>query len=111
MTTFADAGEIHQEALVTVKLYVPGIRPVTVHVIPVPEMAPGFSVQFPDGKPLRTTLPVDTVQVGWVMVPTVGAVGVAGWGLIKMLADACEVHPAELVTVNVYVPATSPDIV
>ena len=28
------------------------------------------------GKPDKTTLPVATLQVGWVIVPTVGAVGV-----------------------------------
>ena len=28
-----------------------------------------------DGKPLNTTLPVDTLHVGCVIVPTVGAVG------------------------------------
>lgn len=30
-----------------------------------------------DGNPLRTTLPVATVQVGLVIVPTVGAEGTA----------------------------------
>jgi len=33
-------------------------------------------VQLPDGKPLSTTLPVETVQEGWVIVPTTGAEGV-----------------------------------
>ena len=69
-------------------------------------------VQVPDaGKPLNITLPVETVHEGWVIVPTVGAVGVAGWALITTLADATEVHPDALVTVYVYVPAASPDIV
>ena len=40
-----------------------------------PLIAPGLIVQFPDGKPLKTTLPVATEQVGCVMVPTVGAGG------------------------------------
>ena len=44
-------------------------------LVPVPVIDPGLIVQVPDGKPLNTTLPVDTVQVGCVIVPTVGAVG------------------------------------
>ena len=67
-------------------------------------MAPGEPVKVHDpvaGKPLRITLPVARVQVGWVIVPTVGAVGVAGWALMVTLADAKEVHPAALVTVKV----------
>lgn len=64
-----------------------------------PVMAPGLIVQLPAGKPFNTTEPVDTVQVGCVMVPTVGATGVNGCGLITILADAGEVHPTSLVTV------------
>ena len=30
------------------------------------------------GNPFRTTLPVARAQVGWVIVPTVGAVGADG---------------------------------
>ena len=62
-------------------------------------MFPGLMVQFPDGKPLNTTLPVATAQVGWVIVPTVGAAGVAGCALITTFADATEIHPTEFVTV------------
>ena len=75
------------------------------------ETEPGIlvTVQVPvAGKPLRTTLPVERVHVGWVIVPTVGAVGVAGCGLIKTIAEAGETHPEAFVTVKVYVPATSP---
>jgi hypothetical protein len=63
--------------------------------------APGFlvNVQVPDGNPLNATLPVATVQVGWVIVPTTGALGVAGCALITTFAEATEVHPAALVTV------------
>ena len=73
--------------------------PEMVVVGPVPFMAPGFIVQVPvAGKPVRTTLPVATVQVGWVMAPMMGAVGVVGCGLITTLAEATEVHPPALVT-------------
>ena len=64
-----------------------------------PVIAPGLIVQFPAGKPFNTTEPVATVQVGCVMLPGVGAAGVAGCGLITILADAGEVHPTALVTV------------
>jgi len=63
------------------------------------------------GNPDKTTLPVATLQVGWVMVPRVGEVGVAGCVLITTLADAVEIHPEALVTVKVYVPAASDEMV
>ena len=70
------------------------------------------NVQVPvAGRPVNSTSPVAIVQVGWVIVPTTGSDGVVGWALMITLADGDEVHPDELVTVNVYVPATSPDIV
>ena len=62
-------------------------------------MAPGLIVQFPDGKPLNTTLAVAVEQVGCVMVPTIGATGVTGCAAMTTLADAEEVHPAAFVTV------------
>ena len=51
-------------------------------VVPLPSEVtlPGLriSVHVPDeGKSLKATLPVATVQVGWVIVPIVGAPGVA----------------------------------
>ena len=51
------------------------------------------------GNPFKTTLPVANVQVGCVIVPTVGAVGVAGWTLITTLAEAAEIHPEAFITV------------
>lgn len=44
---------------------------------PVVVFPPGLrvTVQVPAGSPLSTTLPVETVHVGWVMVPTTGAAG------------------------------------
>ena len=56
-------------------------------MVPVPvivvEPTDSVTVQVPVmGEPLRATLPVATVQVGWVIVPTTGADGVAGCALI-----------------------------
>ena len=39
-----------------------------------------------------------------MIVPTTGGVGVDGLVFMVMLPDEAEVHPEELVTVNVYVP-------
>ena len=69
-----------------------------VELVPVPVVviAPGdrVSVQVPAaGSPFRTTLPVATEQVGWVMVPIAGADGVAGCGSMTTLAEANEVQP------------------
>jgi hypothetical protein len=79
ITTLAEGGETHPAELVTVKLYVPAAKPVMVLLVPEPVTAPGFMVQVPVvGSPLKTTLPVELAHVGWVIVPTTGAVGVAG---------------------------------
>ena len=97
ITIFADAGDVQPNAFVTVKARVPAARPEIVVLRPVPAIAPGLIVQFPEGNPLNTTLPVETAQVGCVIIPTVGAVGVAA--IITTLADGNEVHPTEFVTV------------
>ena len=48
-------------------------------LVPVPVILPGFIVHVPvAGNPFKTTLPVATVHVGWVIVPTVGADGTDG---------------------------------
>ena len=106
ITTLVDDAETHPEALVTVKVYVPAASEETVVLVPVPVVVvpPGerVSVHVPDdGNPERTTLPVATEQVGCVVVPTVGVVGVAGCALITTTADAAETQPEALVTVNV----------
>jgi hypothetical protein len=80
-------------------------------LVPVPLIAPGLIVQFPDGKPESATLPVATEHVGWVTVPTTGSDGGAGAAVITTFDDAGEVHPTELVTVKLYVAAASPEIV
>ena len=73
ITTLAEASEVHPPASVTVKLYVFAERPVMVVLIPVPVsvMEPGFLIRVhvpEEGRPLSTTLPVGTAQVGWVLV-------------------------------------------
>lgn len=104
ITTSADDGDVQPSELVTVKVYVPEFRPEIVVLVPVPVVVipPGerVTVHVPvAGNPFNTTLPVDRVQVGGVMVPTTGAVGVTGWVLITILADDNDIHPAALVTV------------
>jgi hypothetical protein len=70
--------------------------------VPVVVVPPGVlvKVQLPvAGKPFNTTLPVAKAQVGWVIVPTVGAVGDDGCAVITTLDEAGEIQPEELVTV------------
>jgi hypothetical protein len=67
--------------------------PVTVVLVPVPIVVvpPGVlvNVQVPDeGRPLRITLPVLTSHDGWVIVPTVGALGSALIVTIKVVVEA-----------------------
>ena len=99
--------EVQPAEFVTVKVYVPEAKPETVVVGLLPVLVvivPSKSrdnVQLPDGKPLNTTLPVPKAQVGWVMVPTVGGVGVFGAASISTLPLTPEVQPAEFVTVKV----------
>ena len=88
--------EVHPEPFVTVKLYLPAINPDSVVPAVDPVTAPGFIVQLPAGSPLRTTLPVAVVQVGWVITPTTGADGAPGAGLI-VKAVAAETHPGSVV--------------
>lgn len=116
INTFADGTDKHPSAVVTVKLYDPEGRPAIVELVPVPdvETVPGYriNVQVPDdGKPSNITLPVDTAQVGGVIAPMEGAAGIGGCTLTKTFPDGEEIQPVELVTVKVYVPAGSAEIV
>ncbi len=76
--------DVHPLEFVTVKVYVPAVSPVTVPVVPdepdgsEPEGIPVTDQVPVEGNPLNATLPVATVQVGWVIVPVTGAVGVTG---------------------------------
>lgn len=94
ITTFTEAGEEQVLLLVTVNVYVVFTgRAVTVKFVPVPlyVVPPGvlMIVQLPvEGKPLKTTLPVGVVHVGWVMVPTIGAVGLALTVIVPMAFTA-----------------------
>jgi hypothetical protein len=104
MTTLDDDGDVHVEAFVTVKVYVPDGMPVIVVLVPVPVVVvpPGVlvTVHVPvEGKPFRMTLPLPTSHVGWVIVPAAGAVGVAGWIFMITSAEEVDVHPEALVTV------------
>ena len=94
----------------------PAGRADIVELIPDPVVVtpPGVrvNVQVPlDGKPLSTTLPVDTVHVGCVTVPITGAVGVVGWVLMITFADDADIQLFALVTVKVRVPDGRPDYV
>ncbi len=61
--TSADARDIHPAALVTLKLYVPGLRFEIVVLEPVPAIAPGLITQVPaPGRPFKTTLPVVAIH-------------------------------------------------
>jgi hypothetical protein len=64
-----------------------------------PVIAPGLIVQLPAGKPVKSTLPVATAQVGCVIVPTTGVAGVDANALITTLAEGADVHPDASVTV------------
>lgn len=83
-------------------IIVPG--PVPVAVVP-----PGLRVKvhIPDeGKPLNSTLPVETVQVGWIIESIVGADGAPGATLtVKVVAD--EIQPSTVVVTS-YFPAVNP---
>ncbi len=80
--------------------------------MPLPEAEPlgdPVTVQVPlAGSPVSSILPVPTEQVGCVMVPMTGAVGIPGTVLmVAVVADAADVH-VPLFTVNEYVPGASP---
>ena len=67
----------------------PVANPEMVAVVPVPVTVPGLMVQLPVGRLFKIADPVATVQVGWVMGPTVGAVGV---GLTVMISVVDVAH-------------------
>ena len=81
-----------------------GARPGIIVLVPAPLIItfPGVrvNVQVPvAGKPLNTIVPVGVVQVGCVIVPTIGGEG-GVTEVITTLADASDVQPAAFVTVK-----------
>jgi hypothetical protein len=102
ISTPAVASDVHPPSVVTVKLYVPGRRSVTIVVVPVPAIDPGLIVHVPEeGRPLKETLPVGTAQEdGCDTVPTTGMEGIPGGESMSILTDGEEMHPAEFVTVK-----------
>ncbi len=73
-----------------------------VALVPVPVIAPGLIVHVPvEGNPFNTTLPEEDVhEDGCVIVPTIGAAGAAGAGLIIISAEAGDMHPGSLYIVK-----------
>lgn len=75
-----------------------------VEPLPGETVPPGYRVRVQDptdGKPVNSTLPVASMHVGEVTVPTTGDDGIEGWVFTTALTDEGDTHPAELVTVNV----------
>jgi hypothetical protein len=99
ITTSDDGREEQPDAIVTVKLYVPGIRFGIIVLVPVPVIPPGLIVHVPvAGRPFSTTLPVTSVhEVGWVIVPMAGVAGVPGGEIITTSVEGRDIHPAALV--------------
>ena len=108
MVTLPDDTEVHPAALVTVNVYAPAARLFIVVLAPVPivVIAPGLPVivQLPGGNPLSTTDPVATVQLGCVMVPTVGAATTGGSVTVTVFDVAVQEGLLISLAVIVYVP-------
>jgi hypothetical protein len=116
MTTSADDPDVHPSELVMVKLYVPATRPETVVLVPVPFdiIAPGLriNVHVPaGGNPLSTTLPVPTVHVKLVIVPTTGAVGKAFTVKVNVATAAAQGDPCGLLVVTVIITVLPPSAI
>lgn len=63
------------------------------------------------GKLFKTTLPVGTVHVGCVTIPTTGAAGFANTVNVKVLKQPCEARVNVNVTVPGETPVTRPSVV
>jgi hypothetical protein len=102
ITTFPEASDVHPASLETVKLYVPGIRFVTVVLVPVPAIDPGLIVHVPvSGRPLNATLPVGVAhEEGSVIVPNIGMSGIPGAGRMITSAEGGDSQPDATETVK-----------
>jgi hypothetical protein len=70
-------------------------------LVPEPVIPSGLIVQDPvAGRPVNVMLPVETEQVGWIIVVADGAEGAPGALLIRTSAEAAEIHPSEFVYVK-----------
>jgi hypothetical protein len=77
-------------------VYVPATKLDIVVLAVEPAIDPGLIIQLPAGKPLNTTLPVATAQVGCVVVPTPGTDG--GAFTVRVAAfDVALMPPLQLV--------------
>jgi len=104
---------MHPYELVTVKVEIPAgsCETVVPGPLPVVIVAPGvrIKVHVPDtGKPLSCTLPLVSEHFVGVIVPTTGAEGTGGCGLITALFEGPDEHKFAVVTVNVYAPGERP---
>lgn len=85
----------------------PAVNPLTVVLEPEPVVVfpPGLRVivQLPDGNPVSNTLPVETAHVGWVIVPTTGAVGIAFTVSVYVAVAGEQGEPSGLSVVTVIV--------
>ena len=115
--TFADGSEEQPFALLTtVNVYVSSggkLFTVTVGVLPEMLLVGGVdeSTQLPAGNPLRFTLPVGVVQVGWVITPTITGVGVEFTVINLELLQPVDVSVKVRVAVPLLTPVTRPALV
>ena len=106
ITASADAGEIHPSTFVAVKLYVPETNPEMVTDEPDPVIDPGLIVQFNSGKPVNITLPVASVQDGWMIVPVIGAFIILASSAMVTLVE--KIQPLASLTLILCDPKVSP---
>jgi hypothetical protein len=104
MVTATDSADTHPSEFVTVNVYTPPGRFVIVPLMPVPVVVNTTGnrviVHVPvTGNPFKTTLPDGTNRVGWVIIPTEGVAGAAGWAGITTFAEGTDKHPSTVVTV------------
>jgi hypothetical protein len=106
--TCADSTEMHPASLATVNVYVPWGRFVIVVLLLVPFVTTlsgrRVRVHVPvDGKPFKTTLPVNKVQVMLLIGPMDGAEGMAFTTSVYVATAAEQGAPRGLSVVNVMI--------